>query len=73
MNRLFYSEAYHLIRGLKDYTFADAQNAVQAIRETDYETNDPKILLCIIKTLRDVEEIRDYIQLQQPKSTDRVN
>ncbi len=72
-NRLFFTEARHFAPGVKDYTYTDAQEAVKAIRETDYETDDPTVLLAIVKTLKDADDIRDYLKRMSQKNKERVN
>jgi hypothetical protein len=70
-DRLFYSEAHHFAPGLKDYTFIDAHNAVQAIRTTKYQSDDSKILIPMIKTCREFDEVRDYLEKDSKVSTKR--
>ena len=70
---MFYSEALHFAPGLVDYTYLSAKNAVEGIRETDYQSDDPKILLPILKTCQDVDDVREYLDGLPKKSKKAVN
>jgi hypothetical protein len=61
-NRLFFIEARHFAPGAKDYSYVDAQNAVKAIRETDCENDEPDVLLPIIKTFDNTDDIRNHLK-----------
>jgi len=67
------SEAHHFAPGLKEYTFTDAQNVVEAIRQANYESDDRQILIPIIKTFRDVDEIREYLESLSISSSKHVS
>lgn len=58
---------------MKDYTYKHAETAVKAIRESDCEKDDQDTILAIIKTCRDDEDIRNYLDNKLPKKSTRVN
>ncbi|CAF0777363.1 unnamed protein product [Rotaria sordida] len=61
VDRLFLSEVHHFTPSLRDYKFDNAHKAVQAIRNTTYESNKPEDLLAIVKTVQETDDIRDLV------------
>ncbi|UJR36519.1 hypothetical protein I4U23_029240 [Adineta vaga] len=72
-DRLFLSEAHHFTPGIQEYTFHDAHNAVQAIRATNCQSDDPDDLLAIIKTCRSLDEVQQYLTEKVSKSVKHQN
>ena len=59
---MFYSEAYRLVENLKDYTFDNAHDQVQAIRLMHYESNDERELVRFIEKYKTFDEAYSHLQ-----------
>jgi hypothetical protein len=70
---MFYSEAYHLVKDLEDYTFDNAHDQVQAIRLMHYESGDKDELVDFIDKHRIFEDAYPHLQRLAKKRATNVS
>jgi len=64
----------HSVPGVVDYTYENAAEAVEGIRNCNPEVNDNSCLYPVMKVCRSADEVREYLENNAgPKSTRNVN